>query len=187
MELLSLFITFFKIGLFTIGGGYAMIPLIKQEVINNNWLTEQQLFDFIGISEATPGPFAVNISTFVGMEVFGIVGSVFATIGVVLPSFIIILFIVRSYHKFINNKYVKYSMVGVRPVVIGSVFSVSASLALSTLILNNTDSSLAYSLDFKAIAIFLIIFIANKKFKLSPILLIALSMVLGIIIFGLIK
>ena len=93
MILLSLFITFFKIGLFTFGGGYAMIPLIAQETIKNGWISLETLTDFIGISESTPGPFAVNIATFIGYQVQNIPGSIFTTLGVVLPSFFIILII----------------------------------------------------------------------------------------------
>lgn len=82
---LYLFLTFFKIGLFTFGGGYAMIPMIQQDILSHGWLTQQQLIDFIAISESTPGPFAVNIATFVGMSQSGVAGAVCATLGVVLP------------------------------------------------------------------------------------------------------
>ncbi|MEG2957365.1 MAG: chromate transporter, partial [Christensenellaceae bacterium] len=92
------------IGLFTIGGGYAMIPLITQEV--SKWIDLTMLSNFIGISESTPGPFAVNIATFIGFETSGILGAFFATLGVVLPSFIIILVISKYYEKFKNNFYV---------------------------------------------------------------------------------
>ena len=83
MIYLRLFLTFLKIGAFTFGGGYAMIPLIQQEVIKNSWLTSEELIDFIAISESTPGPFAVNVSTFVGMQTGGIVGALCATFGVI--------------------------------------------------------------------------------------------------------
>jgi chromate transporter len=86
---IELFITFFKIGLFTIGGGYAMIPLIQQEMIGHGWLTLQEIVDIIAISEMTPGPFAINTATFVGIRTGGIIGAVFSTVGVVLPSFIV--------------------------------------------------------------------------------------------------
>ena len=102
--MLTLFWTFFKIGLFTFGGGYAMIPLIQQEVTSHNWLSEDALLNFIGISEATPGPFAINIATFVGSSQYGFWGAVCATLGVVLPSFIIILLIASIFTKFEQNK-----------------------------------------------------------------------------------
>ena len=94
--LIELLFTFFKIGLFTFGGGYAMIPLITEEVTNKGWLDFAQIFDFIAISESTPGPFAINIATFVGYTQgtdfwTGLSGAIMATIGVILPSFIIII------------------------------------------------------------------------------------------------
>ena len=100
MIFFELFITFFKIGLFTFGGGYAMLPLIQEEVTTRNWIPLEDLINFIAVSESTPGPFAINMATYVGSEVggvYGVMGSIFgsfcATLGVVLPSFIIILII----------------------------------------------------------------------------------------------
>ena len=92
MSFLHLFFTFLKI---TIGGGYAMIPLIQSEVLANGWLTQQQLVDFIAVSESTPGPFAINIATFVGMKTYGVLGALATTTGVILPSFVIILLIAK--------------------------------------------------------------------------------------------
>ena len=100
MILLELFLTFFKIGMFTIGGGYAMLPLIQADVIAHGWMPEEQIVNFIAVSESTPGPFAINISTYVGSQVGGILGAVCATLGVVLPSFIIILIVARIFEKF---------------------------------------------------------------------------------------
>ena len=93
MIYLKLLWTFFKIGLFTIGGGYAMIPMIKSEVVAVGWLTESELLDFMAISESTPGPFAVNVATFVGFNEAGVLGALCSTLGVILPSFIIILIV----------------------------------------------------------------------------------------------
>ena len=121
--LFELFITFFQIGLFTFGGGYAMIPMIQDAVLRKEWMTEQELIDFIAISESTPGPFAINIATYVGAETVGILGSVFATLGVVLPSFIIILIIAKIMDKFIKNKYVQRALTGIKAVVLGLILS----------------------------------------------------------------
>ena len=93
MIFLELFITFFKIGAFTFGGGYAMLPLIQEEVLSKGWISAESLVNFIAISESTPGPFAVNMATFVGSAQGGFLGAFLATLGVVLPSFIIILII----------------------------------------------------------------------------------------------
>ena len=103
MIYLELFYIFLKIGAFTFGGGYAMLPLIQDEVIAHNWIDSQSLIDFIAVSESTPGPFAVNIATYVGAEVGGIFGSFCATLGVILPSFIIILIVAKCFS--ISKKY----------------------------------------------------------------------------------
>ena len=96
MIYLTLFLEFFKIGLFTFGGGYAMIPLVKELVLKYNWLTETEFYDFLGLCESTPGPIAVNMATYVGYEKGDVLGSVLATFGVVLPSFLIILLSVST-------------------------------------------------------------------------------------------
>ncbi len=110
-ELLLLFWIFFKIGLFTFGGGYAMIPLIREELVGGGFITEELLRDFIGISESTPGPFAVNMATFIGMDNAGLIGAFFATFGVVLPSFLILLLIARFGSKVLdqNDRFVRFS------------------------------------------------------------------------------
>ena len=103
MIFLELFLTFFKIGAFTFGGGYAMLPLIQSEAIGNGWMTMEEIIDFIAVSESTPGPFAINMATFVGTQMGkeflgvggGILGAICATLGVVMPSFIVILFVAK--------------------------------------------------------------------------------------------
>ena len=100
MILLDLFLTFFKIGAFTFGGGYAMLPLIQEEVIANGWLAEKEIINFIAVSESTPGPFAINISTYIGSEMAGILGAICATLGVILPSLIIIILVAKFFEKF---------------------------------------------------------------------------------------
>ncbi|MBQ8606318.1 MAG: chromate transporter, partial [Clostridia bacterium] len=120
LELLELFFNFFMIGAFTFGGGYAMLPLIEQRVVGNEWMDPQLFIDFIAISESTPGPFAINSATAVGATVardngiFAPIGSFFSTLGVVLPSFIIILIIAKFYEKFKNSKVVSGCMSGLR-------------------------------------------------------------------------
>lgn len=114
-SLFKLFLTFFKIGLFTFGGGYAMIANIKEEVIEKNkWLDEEELLQIIAIAESTPGPIAINIATFVGYKQKGFFGSVFSTLGVVLPSFIIILLISLVLDAFMANVYVQYAFMGIK-------------------------------------------------------------------------
>ncbi len=112
---LRLFLVFFKIGAFTFGGGYAMIPLIQKEVVENKkWITDDDILEIIAIAESTPGPIAINSATFVGYRVCGFWGSFFATLGVVLPSFIIILVISALLGEFQNIPVVKYAFNGIR-------------------------------------------------------------------------
>ena len=139
MIFLRLFFEFFKIGLFTFGGGYAMIPLIQDSVTNMEWLTDEELINFIAISESTPGPFAINIATFVGMNVGGVLGAVCTTLGVVLPSYIIILIIAKGYEKYRENHIVIGLMSGLRPTVVGLILG--AVISIGSTIFFNTSST----------------------------------------------
>ncbi len=128
MIYLRLFLTFFKIGLFTFGGGYAMLPLIQSEVAANGWLSPSELVNFIAVSESTPGPFAVNMATYIGCETTNLFGALCATLGVVMPSFIIILIVARLFEKFKTNKVVAGCMTGLKPAVIGLIASAVISI-----------------------------------------------------------
>ena len=121
LNLFKLFITFFKIGLFTFGGGYAMIPMIIEDTKQFDILSESDIIDFIAISESTPGPFAINIATFIGYNQEGMLGVIFSTLGVVLPSFIIILLLVNILEKVKNNHYFKSVIKTVMPLIIGLI------------------------------------------------------------------
>lgn len=121
--LFDLFYTFFKIGLFTFGGGYAMLPLIQDEVVRHGWLSIAELVDFVAVSESTPGPFAINISTYVGVETAGVLGALAATMGVVLPSFFVILAVARFYVRFKSSRAVSGVMYGLRAAVVGLLAS----------------------------------------------------------------
>ena len=113
--LLSLFLTFLKIGLFTFGGGYAMIAQIKETVVQNKkWMTDQELLEVIAIAESTPGPIAINLATYVGYKKRGVLGSALATLGVVIPSLIIIFIISLFLDEFMTNKYVAYAFTGIK-------------------------------------------------------------------------
>lgn len=115
---LELFWTFFKLGLFTFGGGYAMIPQIKEIVIEKNkWLTEEEMLEILAISESTPGPIAINSATFIGYRQNKVLGSFFSTLGVVLPSLIIIFIISLFFDTFLSNEYVRYAFVGIKTCV----------------------------------------------------------------------
>jgi len=121
MIYLELFWTFFLIGAFTFGGGYAMLPLIQIEVVNKGWLANEAVVNFVAVSESTPGPFAINMATYVGSEMGGVLGAACATLGVVLPSFIIILVVAKCYDRFKKSKLVKGAMSRLKPAVIGMI------------------------------------------------------------------
>ena len=177
---LELFITFFKIGLFTFGGGYAMLPLIQKEVLNHGWMEIEEIINFIAVSESTPGPFAINCATYVGMETGGVLGAVCATLGVVTPSFIVILAVARFYKKFKESKIVSSVMTGLRPAVIGLIGSALLSMILTVFLPDGFDfggiviSDLLVSL---AIAVVMTVLVFKK---VHPIIIIALSAVAGI-------
>ena len=122
-RLWKLFCTFFKIGAFTFGGGYAMIPLIQQEAVENHgWVTDEDILEIIAIAESTPGPIAINSATFVGYRTAGVLGSICATLGVVLPSFVVILLISNILDRFQEVKAVQYAFNGIRAGVLALLF-----------------------------------------------------------------
>ncbi len=176
----ELFITFFKIGAFTIGGGYAMLPLIRKEVLLNNWMSEKELLDFIAVSESTPGPFAVNIATYTGITVSGLLGAFFATLGIVLPSFLIILAVARFFEKFNQNRIVKGVMSGLKPAVVGLIASAILSVMKAVLFPTGITASVLLTPEFYiSIGIFSLSCILAFK-KIHPIYIIILSAILGI-------
>lgn len=189
MIFLELFWTFFKIGAFTFGGGYAMLPLVQEAVINHGWLEEKQIADFIAVSESTPGPFAINISTYVGSRMgadFGVLGSIFgaffSTLGVVLPSFIVILIVAKFFERFKKSKTVSGCMSGLKPAVVGLISSAVISLGITAffpagLAVSTVLTSAAF---YVSLFIFAVMMIASLK-KLSPILVIIGSAVMGIL------
>ena len=126
----TVFAKFFKIGLFTIGGGYAMLPLIQAEVVEKQkWIEKEEFLDLVAIAQSAPGVFAVNISIFVGYKLKGIRGSLITTLGAVLPSFLIILAIAMFFHAFSDNVYVERAFKGIRPAVVALIAAPTFSLA----------------------------------------------------------
>ena len=184
MIYLELLWTFFKIGAFTFGGGYAMLPLIQSEVITKSWLTQQELVDFLAVSESTPGSFAVNIATYVGAEVGGFPGALAATVGVVLPSFVIILAVAGFFAKFKSNKAVEGCMTGLRPAVVGLIGAAVISVGKTVFFPNGFPAFSALSAAFGyrfwcSAGIFALMLLLIKK-KLHPIFVILLSALLGV-------
>lgn len=189
MIFLELFLTFFKIGAFTFGGGYAMLPLIQSEAINNGWLTMGEIIDFIAVSESTPGPFAINMATFVGTQMGkaelgiggGILGAICATLGVVMPSFIVILFVAKFYQKFKENKIVAGCLGGLKPAAIGLICAAVISIGKTVFFPESVAlSAMAnYTFVFSALLFAVTLFLALKK-KMNPIYIIIISAAAGI-------
>ena len=182
MIYLELFLTFLKIGAFTFGGGYAMLPLMQQEVLNHTeWgLSEEALVNFIAVAESTPGPVAINMATYIGVETGGILGAMIATLGVVLPSFVIILLVAKFYTKYKNSFIVKNSLTGLKPVVVGLIASAVISLGLSVFFPSGiTLSSFDFGFLSLVIIFALVVYFAFKK--VNPIYLILGSAGLGIL------
>ena len=190
MIYLQLFYTFFLIGLFTFGGGYAMIPMIEDQIVAKGWMTDTQLADFIAISETTPGPFAINISTFIGSQTAGVLGAVCATLGVVLPSIIIIILAAIVLSKFLKNRFVQGALNGVKPVIVALIaataiiFFVKIALFSGNPLFSQTVifDKAAVSL-LLVLSLFMFIYYKVQKKSLNPIALLLLSAVLGIILF----
>lgn len=187
MIFLELFLVFFQIGAFTFGGGYAMLPLIYERALERNWATSAELIDFIAVSESTPGPFAVNIATYIGIKMGGVFGAICSTLGVVLPSLIIIILIAKFFDKFGEHKLVKGYMSGLKPAVIGLISS--AILSIGKTVFFSSGFSVAnvatYSFLFSLVIFSIALYLTFKK-KVHPILLIVISASLGIA-FGYLK
>lgn len=179
---LQLFYSFFKIGLFGFGGGYAMLSMIQGEVVTRyEWLTPQEFTDIIAISQMTPGPIGINSATYIGYTATGSVwGSALATFALVLPSFIVMLILYRFFMRYHNNRHVTDTFAGLRPAVIGLI----ASAALVLMNSENFGSPTGDTLQFVvSLLIFGAVLVANFFFKVNAILLIILAGVAGFLIY----
>ena len=181
MIFLELFYTFFKIGLFTFGGGYAMLPLIQDEIVANGWLSLEELVDFVAVSESTPGPFAVNIATYVGAETAGALGSFCATLGVVLPSFLIILIVARFYLRFKESRVVSGAMYGLRPAVVGLMAGAVYGLLPTVFFRSGVSWGALLKPEFLCSAGIFAVALTLALKKVSPILIILFSAAAGLL------
>ncbi len=183
MIYLELFYTFFMIGAFTFGGGYAMLPMIQSEVSARwgNMISEQTIVDFVAVSESTPGPFAVNMATYVGAELGGIFGAACSTLGVVLPSFIIILIVAKCYDKFRNSSVVKGCMTGLKPAVVGMIGGAVLNVAMTVFFpAGLTIGVLTGAAFYVSLAISAVMLLLALK-KVHPIVIVCLSALVGIV------
>ena len=186
MIYLRLFLNFLMIGALSFGGGYGMVSLVRERVLSNGWLTENEFLNFIAVSESTPGPLAVNMATFIGSTQGGILGSFVATLGVVLPSFLIILLIASALKNLMKYAPVNAFLSGVRPCVVAMILATALSMALSTLF-GLTDLQAGFAPDLRSIAVFAMLGATHlickkiRKTAPSPILMILFSAGLGIL------
>ena len=189
MIFFELFYTFFLIGLFTFGGGYAMIPMIQETVVSKGWINQTSLTDFIAISEVTPGPFALNISTFIGNTVAGPFGAVCSTLGVILPSLIIIIIVAMIMKKFMTNRFVKGALNGVKPIVLALILSTALLLFIKVMFFGGHSLQSEFTFDIRSLTLliilsgYLLIYKKYKKKSLGSIKLLGLSALFGLILF----
>ena len=186
--LLKLFLTFFEIGAVSFGGGYGMISLIREKVLLHGWLSEAEFLSFIAVSESTPGPLAVNMATFIGSSQGGVLGALCATLGVVLPSFFIILLIAALIHDLLKYAGVEAFLSGVRPCVVALILSTALTMGLSTLLDVSTaaDTPAPSWQGIGLLALLAIVRLVWQKTKgkaPSPIGMILLSAVLGALLY----
>lgn len=189
MIYLQLFLNFLKIGVVSFGGGYGMIPLIQETVISHGWLTQEEILNFIAVSESTPGPIAINMATFIGSSQGEILGSFIATLGIVIPSFVIILLIATLAKNLMKFAGVKATLNGIRPTIVGMIFATFVTMFISTIFSIKTVES-TFAFDWKGLVIFAVVAIIALAFKLwrkksiSPILLIVFSGGLGLLMYS---
>ena len=190
MIYLQLFLTFLKVGAFAFGGGYAMLSLIGDSVLKYGWMTEKELLNFVGVETVIPGPIAVNMATYIGYEQGGFLGALLATIGVVLPSFIIILVVAACIKNLLKYPPVKTFIASMRPALGGLIVSVALTMALTVFFGIDTVNTINLSFDWRTLVVLAVVILIPivwkriKKKEFSSILLVVISGVLGMLLFG---
>jgi chromate transporter len=173
--LIKLFIAFLKIGAFSFGGGYGILVFMQREIIENyHWITLQDFTNIVAIAEITPGPIAINTATFVGYKMWGFQGSAIATLGLILVPFTLSLIVSIYFNKFKHLKQVNWILKGIRPAVLGLIAAACFNIGKISFV------------DIKSVIIGILVFIGVYRFKVHPILALALSGVLGIVIYGMV-
>jgi chromate transporter len=190
MIYLQLFFTFLKVGAFAFGGGYAMLSLISDSVLKYGWMTEQELLSFVGVETVIPGPIAVNMATYIGYTQGGFLGALLATVGVVLPSFIVILVVAAFIKNLLKYPPVKTFIASMRPALGGIILSVAVTMALTVFFCIDTVKNIQFSFDWRTFAVLTAVILIPlvwkriKKKEFSSILLVVISGVLGMLLFG---
>lgn len=184
MIYLQLFWSFFQIGLFSFGGGYAAMPLIQNQIVDiNGWLTMNEFADVVTISQMTPGPIAINAATFVGTRIAGLSGAIVATIGCVFPSCVIVLILVHIYYKYRGLDTVQGILKGLRPAVIAMIASAGLSLVILAFWNEKGISGNMGNTDFISVAIFLVAMIILRKWKVNPITVMTGAGIIGLCLY----
>jgi len=171
MIYIQLFLSFLKIGLFSFGGGLAMIPLIANEITSHHWMTDAEFIKIIGIAEMTPGPIAVNAATFVGYQSGGILGAIVATLGVSLPPLCIILSVSKFLFENSDSKIMKMFFYGVKPVIVALITGAGIFIVQSTVFLS--------PIRMGTVVIAVVLFFLSQKYRMHPIFLIILAACMG--------
>ena len=183
MSLLELFLGFLRVGCFSFGGGYASVALIREVVLSHGWLTEEGLSYVIAVSESTPGPIMVNLATYIGSTQAGVPGALVATFAVVLPAFLIILALMAVLRRFVENPWVRAALTGLKACVAGLILATAVDLLAANCLVEQRPDLLALGLTL-ALGVLYFGFKPLFKKKLSPIALIAIAAVLGIVVYG---
>lgn len=185
MIYLDLFLGFLKVGLFAFGGAYGAIPLIRDVVLSYGWLSDEALSYMIAVSESTPGPIMVNLATYVGSTEAGFLGALVATLAVVLPSFIIILLITALLKNALKNKYVQAVLRGLKPSVIGIVLAMGVYMLVKNCLMEDTFKMNLRSIVITAVlGIVAVLYKYFSKKKMSPIIMIVISSLLGMFVYA---
>ena len=185
MIYLQLFYEFFKIGLFAVGGGMATLPFLQHLSETTGWFSQSLITDMIAISESTPGPIGINMATYVGCSVAGVLGGIIATLGEILPAIVIVVIVSKSLERFRQSYIVEDAFYGLRPAVTGLIAAAGISVMRNSVLnweLYQKSGILLNLLDFRKLIFFVVVFLAIKKFKLHPICYIACSAVVGIVL-----
>lgn len=176
-ELFNMFLTFARIGGLTFGGGYAMLPMLQREVVDKQkWASEEELMNYFAVGQSTPGVIALNVATFIGYKKRGLAGAVFASLGVIFPSLIIIMLIAMFISNFLEYKFVQHAFNAIRVCVTVLIFNAVVKLWKSGSVVNKQSGRL----DLFALIIFLLVFVLNVFFNTSPVILVLVSGALGI-------
>ena len=190
MILWQLFFTFLKVGAFAFGGGYAMLSLIGDSVLSYGWMSEEELLNFVGVETVIPGPIAVNMATYIGYEQAGFLGALLATVGVVLPSFFIILIVAALVRNLLKYPPVQSFITSLRPALGGLILSVAVTMALKVFFGVESVKNAAVSFDWRTLVVLAAVIAVPalwkrwRKREFSSILLVVISGVLGVLLFG---